>query len=91
MARKTKARSNKPMATAKSTVSKSTATSDQRKKAYPPEKAEEEESSGSGASEFGEPTNTTEANKDVKSHLCGVCNLKNESHHSIITRCNGTS
>jgi len=76
------------MATAKSTVSKSTATSDQRKKAYPPEKAEEEESSGSGASEFGEPTNTTEANKDVKSHLCGVCELSVEDNGGGIL-CNG--
>jgi len=33
-------------------------TGDQRRKAYPPEKAEEEESSGSGASEFGEPKKT---------------------------------
>lgn len=74
------------MATAKSTVSKSTATGDQRKKAYPPEKAEEEERSGSGASEFGEQTNTTEANEDVGSHLCSVCELSVEDNGGGILR-----
>ena len=46
------------MAINKSTAPNSMVIGNQRRKAYPPEKAEEEESSGSGASEFGESKNT---------------------------------